>query len=131
MNQQLADVSGVMREAVATGLFISLCTIQTRPTTLGITGRPVDTGLWSNVSGLVSIRCMSAPPNVGTMSEQEQKLVSNNPTLQFRHVLLDSYYPSVQRKQRAAIDGEDWDIVAVDSDSQNQMTRLLVQEYTA
>lgn len=127
MNQSL-DITGIMAEVIATGLLVSSCTIQAPSGTLTASGAP--DGLYANVSGLVSIRCISAP--VGPMSSRskEERTEEQITDLGGNHVLLEGYYPTLEAGWRdgwrAVIDGTDYDLQGVESDSQGQMTRLKV-----
>lgn len=121
------DVSGVMASALATGLFVSLCTIQTPSTAVVGAGQRAIS--WSNLTGHVAIRCM-APP-MGTenkIDSSERKGLGHISDYNDLHVLLEGYYPLIQARYRAVIDGTAYDITAAESDSQGQMTRLAVRK---
>lgn len=133
MNQQLIDVSGVMAQARATGLFVSRCTVQEPSETLTTAGVPV--GTYSNVTGLVDIPCMAAPPAIDkAIAGVERRGVSQIQAEGFWHVLLDRYYASLVEGWRvgwrAVIDGIQYNIAAVDHDSQLQMTRISAERVT-
>lgn len=120
------DVSGVMAVALASGLFISVCTIQTPSTSIVGAGQRAIS--WANLAGHVSIACMDAPEGLeNKIDSSENKGVRNITDIDRHHVLLDAYYPAIQVRYRAVIDGTAFDIMAVEHDSQRQMTRLAVR----
>lgn len=128
----------IMPMVLDTGVLSSLCRIQNRPTTRTSTGRVDDSNPanWTD-SGLTGsgpsgeIRCGAAPISELRISSgsTEQKLADRTRQVLDRHVLLEGWYPTIIKNQRAVIDGQAWDIIGVESDSQRQMTRLEVQEY--
>lgn len=129
MNQALidpAELDAVMESAIATGLLSSLCTIQSPSGVFGPSGAP--DGVWANVSGLVAIECQAAPVGIGSFDGPETNIPAEVMTRQPLHVLLDGYYPTITTKMRALVDAEDYDIEAVEHDSQGRMTRLLVMK---
>lgn len=119
-----------MAQAVATGLFDSTCTIKALPSplTLGPSGSPI--AEYATVSGLSNIACMKAVPAVALASPDvaEMKSEARQTTTNDWHVLLDSYYPTITTAMRAVVDGDTFDIVNVDNDSQFKMTRLRLRE---
>jgi hypothetical protein len=122
--QQGITIADVMPMAIDTGLFVSLCTIQQPSGVLGSSGYP--DGAWVIVAGLVDIACMAAPVGLAHVHATEVK-GAEVLGLQPKHVLLDSYYPTIVSKWRAVIDGVAHDIVGVEHDSQYQMTRMEVR----
>lgn len=127
MNQGLG-IADVMPAALATGLFVSLCTITELPTpvVLGPSGSP--TAAYVAVSGLTGLRAMKAPINpFQSPRVDETKSTGDQLTEQDEHVLLESYYPTITTANRADIDGTTYDIVTVEGDSQGQMTRMRVR----
>ena len=119
-----------MEAALATGLFVSLCTITALPTpvTLGPSGWP--TAAYVAVTGLVDIRCMKAvvAQDIGSPLAYEKKAQGDSITSNDWHVLLETYYPTITTAMRAIIDGVTFDIVGVDNDSQFSMTRIRVRQ---
>jgi hypothetical protein len=126
VNQSLTlELDGIMAAALATGLFVSSCTITELPSpiTLGPSGAPTDA--YVNVTGMVGIQCMKAPLMVNNLKmDDETRRVEHILTEADEHVLLASYYPLITTKNRAVIDGVDYIIMAVEHDSQGKMTRL-------
>ncbi len=124
MNQALG-IADVMTEALATGLFVSLCTISALPTpiTLGPSGSP--DAAYVAVPALTGIRCMIAvlypmrSPESAERKARETQMTEND-----WHVLLEANYPTIDTSMRATVDGILYDITNVDQDSQSQMTRL-------
>lgn len=132
MNQSLATfgIEDVMPAALATGLFVSLCTIQEPSGTMTADGTPDNT--FVDIDGLVDIRCMLAPTSISNISATEAKSERSIESFNSGHVLLESYYPTIgpNSQWRAVIDGVAYDILGAENDSQSQMTRLLVQVVT-
>lgn len=130
MNQSLlgGELANVMREAIATGLFVSAFTAQSRSTTLGVTGVP--NSAWVNIAGLVSVVCMKS---FGRGS-QETSRTGDVDAKVGPHVLLDSYYPAAvtawRAGARALVDGVAYNIVGAEHDSQSRMTRVFVELVT-
>lgn len=123
------DVESVMPAALATGLFSSTCTIQTPST--AVTGAGQWAGQFTNLAGHVNLRCM-APPlgDQQRIAAMERKSTGQVTDFTYLHILLEGYYPAIQPKMRAVIDGVNYDIAAVESDSQRQMTRMEVGQVT-
>lgn len=117
-----------MAQARATGLFVSLCTIQSPDGTLGAGGAP--SGTYTNASGLVNIACMDAPqpPSEIRVASEEFRAGTQVEAKTKRHVLLDNYYPSIKALwragARAVVDGIYHDICGVENDSQRTQTRM-------
>lgn len=142
MNQAilLGEIDQVMADALATGLFRSLCTIQAPDGVLGAGGAP--SGTYANVAGLVDIVAMDAPApeQLGPISGSESKSMGSVLSLSARHVLLDAYYPQLSPVTnwgdigwRALMTDRTgnvttYDITGADADSQQQMTRLRLQK---
>lgn len=121
-------IADIMAEVIATGLLVSLCTIQAPSGILTASGAP--DGLYANVSGLVSIRCISAPESMKRIGAKEERTEPQITDLNSNHVLLEGYYATLEAGWRdgwrAVIDGASYDLQGVESDSQAQMTRLKV-----
>ncbi len=128
MNQSISTlIAGVMPIAVASGLFVSLCTIQRPSGTLTADGSP--DGLYVDVTGLVNIVCMNAPESNLRITANERKTQSEVESDNSNHCLLSGYYPIIaaNTQWRAVVDGVIYDILGAESDSQGQMTRLKLQ----
>ena len=138
MNQatiQLA-ISGVMAEVIATGLMVSLFTAQEpRPTQAGNGAITFD---YVNVAGLINIPCIAAPESPANIVATEVRALTEITASEIRHVLLDTWYPQLDAGWRgeaadgkgawiASIDGFQFEISGVESDSQTQMTRVKVK----
>lgn len=117
-----------MPAAVATGLFVSLCTFQVLDGLLGPSGAP--SGDYVNASGLVAIPCMDAPQppseiKLGAAEDRQPGQITDSAP---RHVLLNSYYPTVmtlwREGMRAIVDGTVYDICGAECDSQRTQVRL-------
>ena len=137
MNQQATmDVSGVMDAAIATGLFVSLCTIQAPPDTVNAQGgqnlNPAD---FVDISAeLTNIPCMQAVITVIRPDiTDEVKLGRYTKERNVSHILLYGYFPQILQRYQAVIDGVPHDILAVEWSSQKtggKQTRLAVQVKT-
>jgi len=137
MNQQATmDVSGVMDAALATGLFVSLCTIQAPPDTVNAQGgqnlNPAD---FVDISTeLTNIPCMQAVITVIRPDiTDEVKLGRYTKERNVSHILLYGYFPQILQRYQAVIDGVPHDILAVEWSSQKttgKQTRLAVQVKT-
>lgn len=140
MNQTLdLEIAGVMPLAVATGLFVSLCSISAPTPASGAIS-----GTYAPVSGLQSIVCMDAPDDFGVrISASEMKDAAETASMARRHVLLDAYYDALSPESnwgeigwRATVvntltgSSVDYDIMGVEADSQHTQTRLCVRKVT-
>lgn len=129
----LKSIPNVMARAVATGLFVSICTI--KAPTGGVTGAGQPTGLYVAIAELSNIACMAPPQSTGHIEADETKTEESIMSGNYDHVLLDGYYgqavtgfPSgFDSTCQANVDGLDYDILGVEHDSQSQMTRMLVR----
>ena len=135
MNQSLSyELDAVMEAVRETGLLVSLFTAQSPGNVLGGTGAP--DGTYANVLGLVDIACTAPPYSFGDSSirAEEMKAVPEIAAAGFIHTLLDGYYPLLAAGWRGGwrclIDGTNYDILGVESDSQSKMTRVSVRLVT-
>jgi hypothetical protein len=125
------DISNVMVEANRIGLFVSLCTVQQPDGVFGASGAP--SGNHLPVSGLVNIICQLSPPTDSTIRATEVKSLEEILREGFRHLLLNGYYPQmtpdnqIPQGWQAVVDGVTYEILGVEHDSQQQMTRLQVR----
>lgn len=102
---------------------------------VGPSGQP-DLATFTAIPGLQNIPAMlavwRAKPDIAAVS----RLADRFDTLNERHMLLDGYYPQI--KQRYVADVTDtktlavsrYEIMAAESDSQQNITRLAVRTYT-
>jgi hypothetical protein len=123
-------IDSAITQAYATGLLSSLATIQQRTNTVSATGQP-NLSTWTNIAGLVNIACQfsiqrPAMPNPSATMREPQQF----DTLTQYHVLLDGYYPQILQEHQAVVNGTAYEIMAVESDSQQTMTRLALREYS-
>ena len=121
------DIDSVMTEAVATGRFVSLCTLQAPSGVFTTSGAP--DGLYVPVGGLVDLPC-TAPP----LASGETRTLQDIEALDHNTVLLEGYYPTIDEGWRngwiATVDGTDYILAGVRSDSQGMMTELTVKRVT-
>lgn len=123
MNQQLIhDLDDIMPAVVDTGLLSLTVTFQER-LSVGSSGAP--SGSWTDVTDLADIACMAAPRSDGG---QENRMPGEVQSRNLKHVLLDGYYPAVEERYRAVIDGVAHNVVSVEHDSQHQMTRVYCEK---
>jgi hypothetical protein len=130
MNQSLqSEISQVMPQAAATGLYRSLATFQQPDGTQGPTGEP--SGAYTPVDGLVNIPCMDAPSSMMFIRALEERSVADILAKGLRHVALNGYYPAViagwRQGWRVLIDGTAYDILGAEADSQRTQTRMELQ----
>lgn len=131
MNQQAIQlaIQQVMPLARATGLFVSLCTLQQPDGILTGAGQP--SGNYVNVPGLVNIACMDAPLSEARIQASEIKGLDEIEAFAPRHILLSGYYPQIAAGVAAGwqvvVDGTALDLMGAESDSQAQMTRIVAR----
>ena len=122
----------VMPQAVATGLFVSLCTAQAPTGTKTPYGQP--DGTFANVAGLVNIPCMDAVLSTGTIEATEVKELQDIMSKAFRHTVLNGWYPQfipgAAVGWRVIVDGTVYDLLGAEQDSQWTQTRLKLQLVT-
>ena len=130
--QYLVDY--VMPAALDTGLFVSLVTIQEPTGEQTADGSQAQTGGdsgdgWNNVPGLINLTAMDAPEADNRIRAKTDRKPEYIESMQFRHLLLSGYYPQIEQYDnwRAIVDGQAYDPVGVESDSQRTQTRLLLQ----
>jgi len=131
MNQAFIQdaIANVMPRALATGLFVSLCTIQ------AISGNPNPDGtpstVYADVPGLVNIPCMDAPPSMERIQATEVKQVAEILAKGMRHVLLGQCFLDAPnwagRGYQAIVDGVAYDLLGAENDSQSTQTRIDLQ----
>jgi hypothetical protein len=128
-------IAGVMPAALATGLFVSLFTAMEPVPTIGPTGA-VEFD-YTPVSGLVNIPCIAAPESPANIVATEVRALTEITASEIRHVLLGAWYPQLDAGWRgeqsddkgawiAQIDGFNYEISGVESDSQTTQTRIKV-----
>lgn len=123
------DIARVIPQAAAAGQFPSRCTIQRLTGTRDSLG--VMNQTFADVSGLVNIPCHVAPPSIARIGgSAEMRQADRTDEKQEFHVLLQGYFPDIQMKDRAVIDGNIWNIIGPDYDAFKTQTRLEVMEYT-
>ncbi len=123
-------LSQVVPAVLASGLARSFCTIQAPDGLLVDAGQP--SGTFVDVAGLVGIKCMNAPHRDAGISAEEKKTDSDIQTFSPRHVWLAGYFPQledgVQFGWRAVIDGDIYDLLGCEADSQGYTTRISVTQ---
>lgn len=122
-------IARVMPQAIATGLLVSLCTIQSPGTSYSPGGAPL--GTFNDVAGLINIQCMDAVLADGSIQATETKGLDDIMSAGYRHVFLNGFYPTVianvKNGWRAVVDGVAYDLLGAEPDSQSTQTRLKLQ----
>lgn len=130
MNQSIGiNAADTLNAVITAGFAQSLCSINApsqEPDAIG----QVDLSDFSPRDGLQNLPCMKAVlidtrPNPGL----EQKREADIAGLEIWHILLMGYYPAINKRDQAVVDGVAYDILTVESDSQSIMTRLAVRTY--
>ena len=134
MNQDIIRkaILGVMDIVRDSGLLVSLATFQVPD---GLTAGGFVSASYVDVPGLVNIACTAPPTNTGSgFSADEKKSQEEQEADQEFHILLDSWYPVVDDVWRAGgrvvVDGNAFDVVGHEHDSQFQMSRVRVRNAT-
>ena len=128
------DLQAVNEEALASGLIVSLVTIQQPTGEQTADGSPLMTGGdsgdgWNNVAGLINLQCMNGPEADARIRAKTDRNVDYIEAFQFRHLFMPGYYPQIQQfdNWRAIVDGQAYDPIGVECDSPRTQTRLLLQ----
>jgi len=130
MNQTTNLSLGAVLTAVEdAGLFSSLCTIQSPSQAPDALGQQ-NLSTFTNRSGMVDIPCMKAPEFIPNVRGGEMMLPGWTSEHNSFHVILDGYYPTINQKDRAVIDGIPLEVMSVESDSQRIMTRMSCRRYS-
>jgi hypothetical protein len=140
MNQSLAyEIDAVMPAATDPELALfeaATVTIASRTNTVSATGQPNLT-TFNAISGLVAIPCMISiqrvtMPNQNASMRKPQEIDTET---QY-HLLLNGYYPEILQQNQAQVTVEatgvttNYEIMAVESDSQATQTRLAMRIWT-
>ena len=132
MNQGLeGSLAAVMPAVLESGLMTSLCTITVPPHVFDAGGAPDPNAPYVPLAGHENIPCTAPPLTTGdSTSPTELKSMAEILSKNLLHVLLGGWYPAILCDYRAVIDGNVYDVVNVESDSQKRSTRLAVQAVT-
>ncbi len=133
----IQELAAVMPAARETGLFTTtLCTVQLPSGNVGPSGAP--DGTFVNLTGVVDVMCMSAPPSTARIQATDVKSLQEIMNIGLRHVLLDGFYPQIKAAVPAGaravlatsddlgnlVDTTIYDILGSEADSQIAMTRM-------
>lgn len=131
MNQSLTyEFEQVVPAVASEGLFNSLCTIKARSNTVSALGQ-VNMQNYAPIADLTDIACRFAPQSPGAPPQGDvTRTLQQFDTRTLYHVLLDGYYPEIEQQNLANVNGQDYQIQSVEVDSDFQMTRLAIREYT-
>lgn len=131
MNSVLQQVAipGVMTRAVASGLFISLCSILQPDGLLIDAGQP--SGKYIPIDGMQNIPCTAPPMSSVRLQATEVRAMDDIQSFAPLHVTLSGYFPTIKQGVSkgwiAVVNGETLTLLGAESDSQMQMTRLAVR----
>lgn len=133
MYQGLAfDLQQTLRIWEEDQLDISLCTISRRPQPPVVNARgkvDMSRNQYVDVAGLTNIKCQLGVWRMKPDQAAVSRLEDRFNTLAERHALLDGYFPQILQRDLATIDGTDYEIMAVESDSQKILTRLALRTF--
>ena len=139
-----AAVQAVLPAALALGSFVSLATLQAPDGVFTPAGAA--SGKFVDVAGLQNIVCMSSVPASSTIQATEVRALEEITASELHHVILNGYYPQIDQGWRGdgtptgqwrivvgdniageLTNGFAYQIMGVESDSQNQMTRIKIR----
>lgn len=111
-------------------------TIQKRTNAVSVTGQP-DLTDWTNITGLISTPCMISMqrPTLPNQNATQRKPQELDTETEF-HILLNGYYWQIRQSNRAVVTilktgvSTPYEIMAVESDSQQTQTRLACRIWT-
>lgn len=128
------SIEAVNVAAFESGLIVSLVTIQQPTGAQTADGSPSATGGdsgdgWNNVAGLINLPCMNGPEADARIRAKTERQTEYIEAFQFRHLFMPGYYPQIEQfdNWRAVVDGQAYDPIGVETDSQFTQTRLLLQ----
>jgi hypothetical protein len=131
MNSVLHQVAipGAMERALASGLFVSRCSIMQPDGTLIDAGQP--SGAYIPVGEMQNIPCTAAPTSDIRITANQQRTQDDIQAFAPLHVSLAGYYPTIKEGVSqgwiAVIDGSVYTLLGAESSSQGQITRLSVR----
>lgn len=123
MKRQLVDPR---LRASTQAFWPSVCSIQTVVNTVSDSNQPIRTGQ-TPVPSLQRIPCRLGPLSETSVADKEVRDPSVTSFVKRRDLKLDGYYPEIAPGMEAVVDGVTYPIVGMDSDSQFQFTRLLLE----
>ena len=106
-----------MLSSLEATFYVATCTIQEATETQDAYGQPIPA--WADVVGLTDLAC-----SVAALSENEQRRPVGTISEETHHISIAGYYAAVLPTMRAVVATVNYDIVAVEYDSHNIMTRL-------
>lgn len=105
---------------LAPTFFASTATVQRATITQSSTGAEVRT--WGTLAGHAGLACRIAPATANEVRSQTQIFAEYTHT-----VVIAGYYATVTELDRVVVDGSTYEIVGVEFDGNDQMTRLRVR----
>lgn len=136
-----AAIKNVVRATLRAHLYASLCTFES-PDGFDAAGAPIP-NVYTPISGLENLTCMSSVPSQARIQATEVRAMNEITASELHHVLLPAYYPSLDNGWRGdgspagqwvinlgdnvggvLTNGVIYQIMGVEFDSQNQMTRV-------
>ena len=79
---------------------------------------------WGDKAGHVDLPCTIAPVELQVRDKGEKKKEYGTYAIGSHHVTIAGYYPDIQEKMRAVVNGTAYDILLAEWDSQSETTRL-------
>jgi hypothetical protein len=119
------DIAAVNDAALESGLIVSIVTIQQPTGQQTADGSPLMTG----GDTVIDLPCMNGPEADARIRAKTEKQTEYIEAFQFRHLFMPGYYPQIEQfdNWRAVVDGQAYDPIGVETDSQFTQTRLLLQ----
>lgn len=105
---------------LAPTFFASTATVQRATVTQSSTGAEVRT--WANLADHVGLACRIAPATANELRSQAQVFAEYTHT-----VVLAGYYATVTELDRVVVDSATYEIIGVQFDGNDEMTRLRVR----
>ena len=133
-------LAGVPQMVIDTGLLVSLFSAQQPDGLFGPSGAP--SGNYVDVSGLVNIQCMAAPPSATSIQATEVRALEEITASEIHEVWLPAWYPALDAGWRGESPNStgawicriqwlgEWftyNIIGVGSDSQSKTTIVKVK----
>lgn len=112
-----------MLERLRPNFYPSSCTVQAATTVANSFGELIKS--WSNLPDHVNLACRVAPTSGREQRSQEQLYSVHQWTIG-----LAGHYPGISETMRAVVNGQAYDIEAVQHDGQSKTTRLLTRIVT-
>ena len=139
-----AAIQNVVPSAVRAGTYNNLCTFAAPDQAFTPAGAP--SGEYVPIVGLENLECMSSVPSMARIQATEVRALAEITASELHHVAIPGYYPQIDDGWRGdgvppgqwvvivgdnvggvLTDGYQYQIMGVEFDSQNQMTRVQIK----